>query len=156
MTCSGFLKLNEEEKNEQAGAELCQAHVKLWLAKPCLPSKKMSMATSSNWKNWDVFHLIKLWSSSIWKKMGCLPFKNNWGRLPFEKNWGRLPFEEKSKVVFHKELAQLVEQVLQSWFCSKKLFDTFLVLGQRPVAGGNTDNRANSVQLQMQLPAASP
>jgi hypothetical protein len=31
---------------KQAGAELCQAQDKLGLAKPCFPSKKLSLATS--------------------------------------------------------------------------------------------------------------
>ena len=34
-------------------------------------------------------------------------------------------------------------------------FDTFLVHGRRMADGGNTDNRANSVQLQMQLTAGT-
>ena len=98
--------VRKEEK--QAGAELCQAQVKLgWDSLSCklflIGNLESALAKRNNW--YWIFHILKLRLSSIsWKIEVVFHFLKNWGRLSFPKivaifyfpkNWGRLPFPEK-------------------------------------------------------------
>jgi hypothetical protein len=112
-------------KTIQAGAELCQAQVKLGLTKlyllvkkchlPCvhLPFRKI-IKVVFHLQKIEVVFLLQHKSVLNW---GCLPFTKKlrscsiykkWGPLPFKKKWGRIPFTKKVKVFFHLQ---------KSWGC---------------------------------------
>ena len=120
-----------------------------------LPSAKI-LRSSSISKNIEVvLHVPDYW--------GCLPFskilqsssifQNIEVVFHFPKYWGRLPFGKKIEVVFQMESAQLVEQVLQSKFCCKKLF--WYYSGRVGSDDVDSDNRANSAKFQLKFPTTA-
>ena len=121
------------------------------------------MRSSSIWKQFEVvFHLKKnMRSSSIWEKK--LRSTSIWKKIEvvfhLRKNWGRLPFEQKLKVVFHlkKKWGCLPNRVSST--CTTSLTKVVLLKmpfwyfsGRLGSDDGNSDNRANSAQVQMNLP----